>query len=200
MVSYFHLSFILSGIVSVPPLFVSWGVCSIHCSELDPINHNPAWLCVWFFTTLSVVCDSLVAVVRKNRPRNMNLALCLRHHLTETGSGNIGYGLNHSQGVVGCLCLCVTAAQQWQDVQSYRDRVIYGKNTRAWVRKHTNTYSLSQWKSRWFGADWQQHLHDHVTTKPFSFSALYVFLSLTPIKQVRKHLHKLSRSLKVQHI
>lgn len=75
-----------------------------------------------------------------------------------------------------------------------------GKNTRVWVRKHTHTYSLSQWKTRWFRALWQQHLHEHVTAKSFGFSTLYMFLSATPIKQVKKHLHKLIRSSRAQHV
>lgn len=42
-----------------------------------------------FSLLLSAVCESLVAAVWKNRPRNVNLASCLQHHSTETGVGDI---------------------------------------------------------------------------------------------------------------
>lgn len=44
-------------------------------------------VCVGFFANLSAACELLVAVVGKNRWRNVNLASCLRHHLTETRGG-----------------------------------------------------------------------------------------------------------------
>lgn len=45
-------------------------------------------MCLRESSSLSAVCESLVAVVWKNRQRNGNLASFLQHRFTETGGGH----------------------------------------------------------------------------------------------------------------
>lgn len=102
---------------------------------------------------------------------------------------DIWYSLNHSQGRwAACVfCYCVyfcSHVQQWQDILSCRERVIYGKIPAAdWQT------TVSQWKSRWFLSRltatfcWHEEIHNYYVRG----SAVYIpapLLSMILIKQV----------------